>query len=144
MQFRNDPEKHAALVEELVSLFKERGFRVVNADGVSGHPMVRPLHNDGYGDQEDKAPDILAYDEKRHCSIIGEAKTGNSDFETDHALTQYNVFLDQFDKTSTLQADVYFIVPASKVPEFNSLITHYIHPDYLESIFVVSSKTQLD
>jgi hypothetical protein len=144
MQFRTDPEKHAALVDELASIFKDRGFRIQSADGVVGHPMVRPLHNDGYGDQEDKAPDILAYDEKRHCSVIGEAKTGNGDFETDHALTQYNVFLDQFDKTSTLQADVYFIVPASKVPEFNSLITHYIHPDYLESIIVVSSKTQLD
>jgi hypothetical protein len=142
MHFRNDPEKHAALIDELLDIFKERGFRILGADGVVDHPGVRPLHNDGYGDQENKAPDIYAYDARRHCYIIGEAKTGHGDLETEHALTQYNVFLDQFDKTSSLQADLYIIVPASKVPEFNSLITHYIHPEYLESIIVVSSKTQ--
>ena len=144
MHFRNDAEKHAALIEELLDIFKERGFRIVGVDSVREHPMVHPLHNDGYGDQEDKAPDIYAYDERRHCYIIGEAKTGHGDFETEHALTQYNVFLDQFDKTSSLQADLYIIIPASKVPEFNSLITHYIHPEYLESIVVVSSKTHED
>jgi hypothetical protein len=144
MHFRNDPEKHAALVEELLAIFIERGFRILGADGADKYPMARPLHNDGYGDQENKAPDIYAYDEKRHCYIIGEAKTGHGDFETEHALTQYNVFLDQFDKTSSLQADLYVIVPASKVPEFNSLITHYIHPEYLQSVVVVSSKTLED
>jgi len=144
MHFRNDPEKHAVLIEELLDIFKERGFDILGADGVSDIPPARPLHNDGYGDQENKSPDIYAYDKRRHCYIIGEAKTGNGDFETDHALTQYNVFLDQFDKSSGLQADLYIIVPASKLPEFNSLITHYIHPEYLESIVVVSSKTQED
>jgi hypothetical protein len=144
MHFRKDPEKHAALIQELAELFHDRGFRVLGADGVADAPAVRPLHNDGYGDQEDKAPDILAFDARRQCSVFGEAKTGDGDFETDHALTQYNVFLDQFDKTSGLQADLYIIVPASKVPEFNSLITRYIHPDYLESIIVVSSKAFID
>jgi hypothetical protein len=144
MHYRNDPEKHAALIQELLGIFDEKGFQILAADGLVGHPRVHLLHNDGYGDQEDKAPDIYAYDQKRHCYIIGEAKTGKGDFETEHALTQYNVFLDQFDKTSSLQADLYIIVPASKVPEFNSLITHYIHPDYLVSIVVVSSKTQQD
>ena len=142
MHFRNDPDKHAALIAELLEIFKERGFRILGADGITGYPVTRPLPNDGYGDQENKAPDLYAYDDRRHCYIVGEAKTGRGDFETEHALTQYNVFLDQFDKTSSLQADLYIIVPASKVPEFNSLITHYIHPDYLQSIFVVSSKTQ--
>lgn len=144
MHFRNDPEKHAALIEELLEIFSERGFRILGVDGIGEHPSTRPLHNDGYGDQENKTPDIYAYDDRRHCHIIGEAKTGQGDFETEHALTQYNVFLDQFDKTSGLQADVYIIVPASKVPEFNSLITHYIHPEYLQSIVVVSSKTLED
>jgi hypothetical protein len=144
MHFRSDPEKHAALVDELLEIFTERGFRILGVDGGGKYPIARPLHNDGYGDQEDKTPDIFAYDERRHCTIIGEAKTGHGDFETEHALTQYNVFLDQFDMTSGLQADFYVIVPASKVPEFNSLITHYIHPEYLQSIVVVSSKTQED
>jgi len=76
--------------------------------------------------------------------MIGEAKTGNNDFESDHALTQYNVFLDQSDREAGQQAVLHVIVPSSKVPEFNSLITHYIHRDYWESIVLVSSKTLAD
>jgi len=144
MHFRSDPEVHDQLVQELVEILKHRGFRILGAAGISGLPSVQALKNDGYGDQESKAPDVLAYDDRRHCQIIGEAKTGRGDFETEHALTQYNVFLDQFDTSSGLQADVYVIVPASKVPEFNSFITHYIHPDYLQSIIVVSSERILE
>lgn len=144
MHFRHDPEKHAALVEELLEIFKGRGFRILGAEGVSGIAHVQPLSNDGYGDQENKAPDIYAFDEENRRYIIGEAKTGQGDFETEHALTQYNVFLDQFDKNTGVQANLYVIVPASRVPEFSSLVTHYIHPDYWQSIVLVSSKKQVE
>jgi hypothetical protein len=144
MHFRNDPEKHQRLTEELLSVLKDRGFRVLSADGIEGVPPVRRLHNDGFGDQEDKAPDIYAFDDREGCYIIGEAKTGDNDFESDHALTQYNVFLDQFEHSTGRQAVLYIIVPSSKVPEFNSLITHYIHRDYWGSLVLVSSKTVVD
>jgi hypothetical protein len=144
MHFRNDPEKHQRLIEELLSVFKDQGYRVLNAEGIEGVPPVRRLHNDGYGDQEDKAPDLYGFDERGGHYVIGEAKTGDNDFESEHALTQYNVFLDQFDRTTGRQAVLYVIVPSSKVPEFNSLITHYIHRDYWESIVLVSSKTLVD
>lgn len=142
MSFRSDPEKHLALVEELVEIFKERGFRVLEAEGMAGLPRTRRLPNDGYGDQQAKAPDIYAFDETTHCTILGEAKTGRGDLETEHALTQYNVFLDQFDKQTGAPAILFVIVPAKTLPEFNSLITHYIHPDYWSKIVVVSSTTQ--
>ncbi len=142
MHFRSDPEKHQQLVEELLSVFKGLGYRILGADGVEGVPRAKRLHNDGYGDQEDKEPDVYAFDAKQERYVIGEAKTGDNDFETEHALTQYNVFLDQFDKKTSRQAMLYVIVPSSRVPEFSSLITHYIHPDYLESIVLVSSKLQ--
>lgn len=144
MHFRSDTEKHQRLIEELLSIFRDLGYRVLSADGVEGMPPVRKLHNDGYGDQEDKAPDLYAFDEREGRYMIGEAKTGNNDFESDHALTQYNVFLDQSDRETGQQAVLHVIVPSSKVPEFNSLITHYIHRDYWESIVLVSSKTLAD
>ncbi|MCX6135608.1 MAG: hypothetical protein NTU47_17510 [Ignavibacteriales bacterium] len=140
MTFRSDPEKHGELVAELVDIFKERGYTLLGADGVAGLPRPKPLQNDGYGDQQAKAPDIYAYDENTRCYIIGEAKTGRGDFETDHALTQYNVFLDQFDKHTGAPAILFVIVPAAKIPEFNSLLTHYIHPDYWGKLVIVSSK----
>jgi hypothetical protein len=144
MHFRNDPEKHQRLVEELVSVFQDQGYRVLSAEGIEGVPTTRLLRNNGFGDQEDKAPDVYAFDEQGRCYIIGEAKTGDNDFESDHALTQYNVFLDQLDPATGRQALLYVIVPSSKVPEFNSLITHYIHRDYWGSIVVVSSKTLVE
>ncbi|MBI2618488.1 MAG: hypothetical protein HYW57_00220 [Ignavibacteriales bacterium] len=131
-------ERHSKLVEELVMVFKKEGFRILSAD-LPGYPTPRPLPNDGYGDQKPKSPDVYAFDSTSQRHVIGEAKTGDDDFETEHALTQYNVFLDQFDKSTGVQAKVYIIVPGGKIAEFNTMITHYIHRDYWQSLVVVSS-----
>ncbi|MFH0989731.1 MAG: hypothetical protein V1799_06915 [bacterium] len=138
--FRIDPEKHQLLIDELVAIFQESGYSVVGADGVTGIPGVQKLHNDGYGDQENKAPDIIALNQDKRQMIIGEAKTGDGDFETEHALTQYNVFLDQVHPRTMVKAKLYIIVPQSTLSEFSAFITHYIHPDYWDRLTLVSSK----
>ena len=132
-------ERHRVLVEELIELFTRASFKILAADGVAGYPPPQPLHNDGYGDQEDKRPDVYAFDEASRQYIIGEAKTGLDDLETEHALTQYNVYLDQHDTRTRTSARLYLILPPSKLAEFNTLITHYIHPDYWNRITLVSS-----
>jgi len=134
-------DKHQLLVAELVELFQKEKFSILGADGVAGFPFPQRLPNDGYGDQEPKSPDVYAFDPSTKRYVIGEAKTGDDDLETEHALTQYNVFLDQFDKYTRQQAKLYIILPPSKVAEFNTLITHYIHPDYWGSILIVQSRT---
>lgn len=139
MPFRSDPADHQLLIEELVEIFRKEGFSILGADGITGIPRVKSMRNDGYGDQRGKDPDVYAFDAKRQRYIIGEAKTGKGDLETEHALTQYNVFLDQFDPSSGKQALLYIILPPSIIPEFNTLITHYIHREYWESIILVSS-----
>jgi hypothetical protein len=132
-------EKHQSLINELVEIFEKKGFLISEAEEQEGFARPLELHNDGYGDQQDKAPDIRAYDEKNNQYILGEAKTGSNDLETDHALTQYNVFLDQTDKRTGKRFRLYIILPSMKVPEFNTLITHYIHRDYWENIVLVNS-----
>ncbi len=139
MRSPEDIEKHQSLIDELVQIFVAKGFGVTEAEGRVDFQPPRPLWNDGYGDQEDKAPDIYAYDPVEKVHILGEAKTGLSDLETDHALTQYNVFLDQLDKRTGRHSKLYIILPAQKVPEFNTLITHYIHREYWHNLVVVSS-----
>ena len=134
-----DLQKHQSLVAELLEIFLKEGFVVSGADGVNGFSPPVELGNDGYGDQKNKSPDVYAYDEHRQCYVIGEAKTGAGDFETEHALTQYCVFLDQFHSLSRKQSLLYVIVPSTKVAEFNTLITHYMHPDYWKSVVLVSS-----
>jgi hypothetical protein len=134
-----DAETHRQLVAELTRLFSEAGYIVSSADDVVGYSPPLELPNDGYGDQEEKAPDVYAFDPTEQRYVIGEAKTGNGDLETEHALTQYNVFLDQIHRTSGKRAMVYIIVPESVVPEFNTLMTRYIHPDLYENLAVVKS-----
>lgn len=137
-------ELHQALIAELLNIFLDRGYKILAADGVKGYPPPKPLPNDGYGDQLQKSPDIHAYDKKEERYVIGEAKTGEGDLETEHSLTQYNVYLDQFDKKTGKQALVYIIVPAASLPEFNTLLTHYIHPEYWPSLVLVSSTKSTD
>ncbi len=105
----------------------------------AGYVPPPELLNDGYGDQEDKTPDVYAYDPAKKVYVIGEAKTGEGDFETEHALTQYNVFLDQTNRVSGRPTYAYFIVPASRIAEFQSLISHYIHRDYWHRIVYVAA-----
>ncbi len=135
----NRQELHQALVNELLNVFLEHKYKITGVDGVKEYPAPRPLHNDGYGDQKSKTPDIQAVDEASGRLVLGEAKTGEGDFETEHSLTQYNVYLDQFDKNTGKQALVYIIVPGSTLPEFNTLLTHYIHPEYWPSLVLVAS-----
>ncbi len=144
MAERKDRDIHTDLIAELVEVFKEHEFEILGVSGGMGYAEPLGLPNDGYGDQEEKEPDVYAYDRKRGCYIIGEAKTGRGDFETEHALTQYNVYLDQVHKRSGLRSYLYVIVPASKVPEFNYLITHYMHRDHWGNIVLVSSQRQLE
>ncbi|HLA69690.1 MAG TPA: hypothetical protein VJN65_08300 [Bacteroidota bacterium] len=133
-------DKHQRLVAELVGVFQQHGFTILAADNVPGFPFPNPLPNDGYGDQEPKPPDVYAFDPVSKRYVIGEAKTGDNDLETEHSLTQYNVFLDQFDEETSRQARLYIILPAAKVAEFNTLITHYIHRAYWGSIVLVQSQ----
>lgn len=139
MRFPEDLEKHQSLINELIEIFRREGFSITEAEGQKDFQPPRELHNDGYGDQEDKAPDIYAYDPKNKFHILGEAKTGASDLETDHALTQYNVFLDQEDRRTGKRSKLYIILPSMKIPEFNTLITHYIHREYWQNVVLVSS-----
>jgi len=144
MREGKDSEKHRELIAELVEIFLREEFEVLGVSGGGTYAEPLSLPNDGYGDQEDKEPDVYAFDGKKRCYVLGEAKTGNGDFETEHALTQYNVFLDQVHQRSGQRASLYIIVPASKVPEFNSLITHYIHREYWGNILLVSSKRWME
>ncbi len=144
MRSEEDQAKHLSLVSELVELFIHEGFSISGADGIEGYYSPTDLHNDGYGDQEDKMPDIYAFDDKEQTYIIGEAKTGRGDFESEHALTQYNVFLDQINPRTKKRARFYIIVPASRIAELNTLFTHYIHYELWDHLVIVQSKKWMD
>ena len=129
------------LTRELFNYFLKEGFKVVAARDVDGFEAPPAFRNDGYGDQQPKRPDIVGYHPIDKSYMIGIARTGIHDFESESSLTEYNVFLDQRDKTTNEPFKLCIIAPASKLDELTTLITRYIHPDYYPSIvFLRSSK----
>lgn len=140
-----DPEeKKSQLAKELLEYFIKQDFQPVAARGLSGYREPEPIHNDGYGDQEDKPPDILAFDSTEQCFLVGIARIGDKDLESEGSLTEYNVFLDQVDERYKKPYRLYIIAPSNKISQLTALITHYIHPDYWQKITFVSSQVFAD
>ncbi len=69
-------------------------YTIIGAKGIAGYAPPDALHNDGYGDQQMKRPDVLAFDEISKRFVIGVVKTLSDDLESPHALTQDHVFFD--------------------------------------------------
>lgn len=129
------------LTEELLALFLREQYSILGAASVEGYAPPRSLPNDGYGDQQPKRPDILAYDAAGGGYVIGLVKSTGDNLESIDALTQYDVFLDHLDAKSGRPSKVFVILPASRIAEFTSLITHYLHPERWEQLTIVRSKS---
>ena len=127
------------LRRELLEYLLADGFTVLAAKDTDGYVEPVPEHNDGYGDQADKSPDVLAYDPREKRRIFGIVRTGVNDLESEGSLTEYNVFLDQTDKMTGDPCRLYIIIPPSKIQDLTALMTHYIHRDYWFKIVLVSS-----
>lgn len=132
-------DRYLILIRELVKLAAKEGFRIIGVRGIDDFPDPPSFQNDGYGDQEDKTPDFLGMDEEQQQFVFGLVKTGEDDLESEHALTQYNVFLDQYDAVRNTRARLIIVLPSARVADFNTLITHYIHPDYWPNLTLVGS-----
>jgi len=49
----------ALLVEELLHYFVSEKYTIIGARDNEGYRTPEMLHNDGYGDQKNKRPDVL-------------------------------------------------------------------------------------
>ena len=64
-------EISSRLIEELLHHFVSEKYTIVGARDVEGYRIPDALHNDGYGDQKNKRPDVFAYDEINKRLVIG-------------------------------------------------------------------------
>jgi len=133
-------EVYTVLKNELVAYFEREKFRIYGVKDSEEYPAPSFLPNDGYGDQEDKQPDILAFDEKNECFIIGLIKQTKESLEAEESQTEYNVFLDQKDAQSGQPYRLYIIVPSSLANDIMDFMMHYIHREYWYRITVVASQ----
>ena len=127
------------LVKELVDYFIKEGLQVISAKELMGYRPPVSVPNDGYGDQEPKRPDVLAFDKEKKCFAIGVVRMEKNEIDSEESLTEYNVFLDQKDKATGQPYHLFIMVPGSYVNDLTSLLTHYIHRDYWSRITIVSS-----
>ena len=128
------------LVKELVDYFLSEKYTIVSAMDQEGYPPPSPLRNDGYGDQEEKCPEVFAYDKTEKRYAIGVVKQSNDDLESAHSLTQYDVYFDHRNPENGKSSRVCFLLPPEIIPQFTGVITHYIHPEYWENMTIISSK----
>ena len=134
----NDIDKN--LVKELIVFFLSEKYAIVSALDHEGYPQPSPLRNDGYGDQEEKYPEVLAYDMTEKRFAIGVIKRSGEDLESAHSLTQYDVYFDHRNPENGKPSRVCFLLPPDVIPQFTGVITHYIHPEYWENMTIISSK----
>lgn len=128
------------LTEELLEYFRSEHFTILGAKNVEGFRQPMSLQNDGFGDQQKKQPDVLAFDEINQRFVIGAIKTDDDDLESPHSLTQYDVFFDHRNPNNGRSSHVCFLLPPDLIPEFTAIITHYIHRDYWENMILLRSR----
>ena len=133
-------EMTTPLIEEMLDYFRSEKYSIVGAKNLEGYATPAGLHNDGYGDQQNKQPDVLGFDEINQRFVIGVVKTREDNLESPHSLTQYDVFFDHRNPKNEKPSRVCFLLPGDVIPEFTAIITHYIHRDYWENMMIIRSK----
>lgn len=133
-------EASSRLIEELVHHFVSENYTIIGARDVEGFRPPDAIHNDGYGDQKNKRPDVFAFDEVNQRFVIGVAKTDSDDLESPHSLTEYDVFFDHKNTQNGKPSQVCFLLPPDSIAQFTAIITHYIHRDYWSNMMIIRSK----
>jgi hypothetical protein len=118
----------ALLVEELLHYFVSEKYTIIGARDNEGYRTPEMLHNDGYGDQNNKR------------FVIGVVKATHDDLESPHSLTQYDVFFDHKNAQNGKPSQVCFLLPPGLIAQFTAIITHYIHRDYWNNMMIIRSK----
>lgn len=88
---KGESEKHRQIKLSLVEGFRNKGWTVKHVDGEEDQTDIVKNGNE-IGDKENKRPDIDAKDETSRRIIRGEAKVNNGDFDSEHSITQYQLF----------------------------------------------------
>ena len=132
-------DKRELLIHELLEYFEKEGFRILSAKNEIGYQLPSAVPNDGYGDQQNKTPDILAYNDEKKNFVLGIVKMQDDNLESEESLTEYNVFLDQKDDITGEPHRLYIMLPSSRVHEMTALLTHYIHREYWHKVVIVAS-----
>lgn len=126
------------MVGELIRVFSERGYEIHGALAMEGVPPSPPVANRGFGSGRKHAPDVVGFDPEMHRVVFGLVRPDRKSLDTEDALEEYNVFLDHNEGLGDRASILLVQMPSSLVPEFLSMITHYVHREYWHRIVPVA------
>jgi len=125
------------MLQHLVRAFIREGYTVKGVLGLAGFETPPMIRNRGFGSRRDRVPDVVGIDEVRKRIVFGLVRSDRKSLDTEDALEEYNVFLDHNEGLETKASILLVQMPAGLLPEFTSMITHYIHREYWHRIVPV-------
>jgi hypothetical protein len=131
------------LIRNLIEIFLREGFEVKGAREMADYPPPPIITNPTFGSMTPRRPDVIGFDPVRRRIVFGLVREHREALDTEVALEEYNLFLDQNTDLDERAAAVYVIMPGELIPEFTSMITHYIHREYWNRIIPVAAGTSV-
>ncbi len=129
----------ACTIEELVEFFLREKIIVYGAKGVKGYNEPPAITNTEFGQLRPAIPDVIGMDAQKRRIAFGVVRSERKDLDSEESLELYNVFLNHNAHLGEQASILYVLLPAALVPEFTSIITHYVHPDYWPRIVPVEA-----
>jgi hypothetical protein len=130
------PDERRSMIEQLVRHFRSNGIQIQAAVELDGFPLPSLFPNPGYGDQRRKQPHVLGIHEGSGELYIGLVKTRSDNIESESSLTEYDLYFDISARNPNIR--ICIMIHEDRVHEFNSFITHYIHPDLWDRLLIVA------
>lgn len=134
--FDTGRDQRHTMIQQLVDYFRRNNITVKAAVGIENLPLPQLFPNPGYGDQKRKQPHVLGIHNETGDVYIGLVKTRDQDLTDDSSLTEYDVYIDIASRRDGIH--IYLMIDEDRIHQFNSFITHYIHPDYWTSLTIVA------
>lgn len=126
------------MLQHLVRTFIREGYTVRGVLGLEGFATPPVVRNRGFGSGRDRVPDVVGLDEMRRRIVFGLVREDRRSLDSEDALEAYNVFLDHNEGLEEKASILLIQMPGPLVPEFTSIITHYIHREYWHRIVPVA------
>jgi hypothetical protein len=133
-----DAGTRAAMIAELVRLFEARGYELHGAAGMKDREPPS-ITNDGFGSGRPRKPEVIGYEPEGKRIVFGLVRENRKSLDSEESLEEYNVFLDHNAGLGKQASLVLVLMPPALIPEFTTMITHYIHREYWHRIVPVAS-----
>jgi hypothetical protein len=133
----NTPDQERRLmIERLADYFRNNNIAVHAALDIPELPLPKLFPNPGFGDQRRKQPHLLGVHNDSGELYIGLVKTRNEDLMDENSLTEYDLYMN----LTVDQPGIRFclMMHEDRIHQFNSFITHYLHPDFWPHFIAVA------